>query len=145
MSASASRTRTISRLHIPARVHPNPTLRCALTGRQRMVRATVTCWVFDVGLFHSFLHAGCPALSTRGSSGLSDHPLLRRPVGGRLGPSAPPRSGPDGDRHDGARRALRHLQRWSVLVVCAARSEEHTSELQSLRHLVCRLLLEKTK
>src|SRR5205814_4317805 len=25
----------------------------------------------------------------------------------------------------------------------AARSEEHTSELQSLRHLVCRLLLEK--
>src|SRR5262245_64345788 len=28
-----------------------------------------------------------------------------------------------------------------VLVLC--RSEEHTSELQSLRHLVCRLLLEK--
>src|ERR1039458_2126458 len=27
----------------------------------------------------------------------------------------------------------------------ALRSEEHTSELQSLRHLVCRLLLEKTK
>src|SRR5205814_9730051 len=26
-----------------------------------------------------------------------------------------------------------------------ARSEEHTSELQSLRHLVCRLLLEKKK
>src|ERR1035441_2538990 len=26
---------------------------------------------------------------------------------------------------------------------CAVRSEEHTSELQSLRHLVCRLLLEK--
>src|SRR5205814_8697702 len=25
-----------------------------------------------------------------------------------------------------------------------SRSEEHTSELQSLRHLVCRLLLEKT-
>src|SRR5258705_1539607 len=31
--------------------------------------------------------------------------------------------------------------RWSLL----ARSEEHTSELQSLRHLVCRLLLEKKK
>src|SRR5258705_1891971 len=31
------------------------------------------------------------------------------------------------------------------LVVCESepRSEEHTSELQSLRHLVCRLLLEK--
>src|SRR5262245_63492306 len=27
----------------------------------------------------------------------------------------------------------------------AVRSEEHTSELQSLRHLVCRLLLEKKK
>src|SRR5437899_8067241 len=31
---------------------------------------------------------------------------------------------------------------WAVL---PARSEEHTSELQSLRHLVCRLLLEKKK
>src|SRR5258705_8783623 len=29
--------------------------------------------------------------------------------------------------------------------VCEMRSEEHTSELQSLRHLVCRLLLEKKK
>src|SRR5262245_63954510 len=28
---------------------------------------------------------------------------------------------------------------------CRDRSEEHTSELQSLRHLVCRLLLEKKK
>src|ERR1039458_2680037 len=33
-----------------------------------------------------------------------------------------------------------HYYRWS----CGRRSEEHTSELQSLRHLVCRLLLEKT-
>src|SRR5687767_1487431 len=30
-------------------------------------------------------------------------------------------------------------------LVCAARSEEHTSELQSLAYLVCRLLLEKKK
>src|SRR5262245_62808402 len=29
--------------------------------------------------------------------------------------------------------------------VTTSRSEEHTSELQSLRHLVCRLLLEKKK
>src|ERR1039458_10446881 len=29
--------------------------------------------------------------------------------------------------------------------VAGDRSEEHTSELQSLRHLVCRLLLEKKK
>src|SRR5262245_62256000 len=30
-------------------------------------------------------------------------------------------------------------------MVFCGRSEEHTSELQSLRHLVCRLLLEKKK
>src|SRR5438045_7932779 len=32
-----------------------------------------------------------------------------------------------------------------VNIVVSLRSEEHTSELQSLRHLVCRLLLEKKK
>src|SRR5947199_5044410 len=32
-----------------------------------------------------------------------------------------------------------------VTMYAAPRSEEHTSELQSLRHLVCRLLLEKKK
>src|SRR5205814_4327491 len=32
-----------------------------------------------------------------------------------------------------------------VNIVTRRRSEEHTSELQSLRHLVCRLLLEKKK
>src|SRR5438045_9067154 len=31
-----------------------------------------------------------------------------------------------------------------ILALGRRRSEEHTSELQSLRHLVCRLLLEKT-
>src|SRR5258705_9015590 len=30
----------------------------------------------------------------------------------------------------------------ALTIVISARSEEHTSELQSLRHLVCRLLLE---
>src|ERR1039458_8469107 len=30
-------------------------------------------------------------------------------------------------------------------LIQSSRSEEHTSELQSLRHLVCRLLLEKKK
>src|SRR5262245_62955830 len=33
----------------------------------------------------------------------------------------------------------------AVRVRICSRSEEHTSELQSLRHLVCRLLLEKKK
>src|SRR5205814_9626253 len=32
-----------------------------------------------------------------------------------------------------------------VMPQAIGRSEEHTSELQSLRHLVCRLLLEKKK
>src|SRR5947199_9083316 len=32
-----------------------------------------------------------------------------------------------------------------VISAAGTRSEEHTSELQSLRHLVCRLLLEKKK
>src|SRR5947199_6462355 len=41
------------------------------------------------------------------------------------------------------------LEAWTLLAALARdtttirRSEEHTSELQSLRHLVCRLLLEK--
>src|SRR5438045_8326586 len=34
---------------------------------------------------------------------------------------------------------------WRSFSVVLKRSEEHTSELQSLRHLVCRLLLEKKK
>src|SRR5205814_4404439 len=37
------------------------------------------------------------------------------------------------------------LARQTVGQEGAQRSEEHTSELQSLRHLVCRLLLEKKK
>src|SRR5438876_6405754 len=34
---------------------------------------------------------------------------------------------------------------WALFVVVVVRSEEHTSELQSPVHLVCRLLLEKKK
>src|SRR5258705_4879333 len=41
--------------------------------------------------------------------------------------------------------AKRCLRRASVRLHRLGRSEEHTSELQSLRHLVCRLLLEKKK
>src|SRR5471030_3454425 len=37
------------------------------------------------------------------------------------------------------------LPRSSPALPAPWRSEEHTSELQSLRHLVCRLLLEKKK
>src|SRR5258705_4635713 len=56
-------------------------------------------------------------------------------------------------RNDGQRLAADRLVRATHRVVVVPeddlnaepRSEEHTSELQSLRHLVCRLLLEKKK
>src|ERR1035441_7307968 len=56
----------------------------------------------------------------------------------------------DAELPDGSWRDLLQLlidsSRHCELIVCSRvgdeRSEEHTSELQSLRHLVCRLLLE---
>src|SRR5262245_65048981 len=41
--------------------------------------------------------------------------------------------------------ASRHDTSCPVVAMTVVRSEEHTSELQSLRQLVCRLLLEKKK
>src|SRR5205814_10023877 len=38
-----------------------------------------------------------------------------------------------------------HRDPAAAIEAAGTRSEEHTSELQSLRHLVCRLLLEKKK
>src|SRR5436853_7093740 len=46
--------------------------------------------------------------------------------------------------HESRPKATR-AREWLARPVEIARSEEHTSELQSLRHLVCRLLLEKKK
>src|SRR5258708_24040542 len=43
------------------------------------------------------------------------------------------------------RLLVRRLVVAAALVAAEARSEEHTSELQSPDHLVCRLLLEKKK
>src|SRR5262245_62993202 len=48
-------------------------------------------------------------------------------------------------RADGEVGAVNTLPRESRARQPEGRSEEHTSELQSLRHLVCRLLLEKKK
>src|SRR5258705_10222219 len=51
-------------------------------------------------------------------------------------------------RHPHSMRPARHFSRRvdnSGGRPLLPRSEEHTSELQSLRHLVCRLLLEKKK
>src|SRR5258705_1833598 len=50
----------------------------------------------------------------------------------------------DGEPADEAVRPLADAVR-TAIEAPFRRSEEHTSELQSLRHLVCRLLLEKKK
>src|SRR5437899_5438350 len=53
--------------------------------------------------------------------------------------------------HDGNGNLVGSNDNWkdsqqaAIQATGLARSEEHTSELQSLRHLVCRLLLEKKK
>src|SRR3989442_11735288 len=48
-------------------------------------------------------------------------------------------------RSDGGRTCCGEFSRGWVCRRCCSRSEEHTSELQSRPHLVCRLLLEKKK
>src|SRR2546422_5484099 len=63
---------------------------------------------------------------------------LRRPVRG-AGPEAELGRPPVGPRVEAARRLE------EALGDGLGRSEEHTSELQSRLHLVCRLLLEKKK
>src|ERR1035438_10587036 len=53
---------------------------------------------------------------------------------------------PDFDRDRQANDRKRRKKEGPPLPILSGdRSEEHTSELQSLRHLVCRLLLEKKK
>src|SRR5436853_2141890 len=66
--------------------------------------------------------------------------MIRRPPRSTLFPyttlfRSQPRCGQRRGEIDGAPFSGREMER----------SEEHTSELQSLRHLVCRLLLEKKK
>src|SRR5207253_7071207 len=82
---------------------------------------------------------------------------LRRAVAaharGSRSPEGPPRSqraALAGARHaEGRGASIRWRRRGAVRALrrlaSAARSEEHTSELQSRGHLVCRLLLEKKK
>src|SRR3712207_7365457 len=68
------------------------------------------------------------------------HQLLDRPVGdgAALEPGAARRARPAGPSPDAAVPGAQFRRRH-------ARSEEHTSELQSPQYLVCRLLLEKKK
>src|SRR5205814_8106330 len=87
---------------------------------------------FYLPLLHCSLHS----FPTRRSSDLFiSFSYLWGPTG---------RNGPPFLRTDPsvANRKLPRLRRRQSTL---ARSEEHTSELQSLRHLVCRLLLEKKK
>src|SRR5687768_18132486 len=65
----------------------------------------------------------------------------------RLGLHRPPRFRRRERRDDAVARVLAGvlLVPVEVELVAPARSEEHTSELQSRLHLVCRLLLEKKK
>src|SRR5947199_6918950 len=74
------------------------------------------------------------------TSTLFPYTTLFRSVDGR-GRTARQQDGFGGPHHASADGDRRHVPERAV----ADRSEEHTSELQSLRHLVCRLLLEKKK
>src|SRR2546422_8315162 len=67
------------------------------------------------------------------------HGPHRRPMGGFAAFPSPETSS---EARATMARCPRRVQRDSL---GAARSEEHTSELQSRLHLVCRLLLEKKK
>src|SRR5690554_7634839 len=70
--------------------------------------------------------------------------LFRSPTGSRRPATGPP--DPDGRRGCADTRSTRSRCPGRSRRGCArTRSEEHTSELQSRPHLVCRLLLEKKK
>src|SRR5262245_64343609 len=76
----------------------------------------------------------------------ADEELAEPELLGRVGDRVDQDLGHHADRHACDRQRedrLAHAPRLVPLLV--DRSEEHTSELQSLRHLVCRLLLEKKK
>src|SRR3712207_7243535 len=77
--------------------------------------------------------------SARGQPVLPPRQHAPRPHAGVLGEAA------DDVRLDGQGRAQRRLLHLTARPADAARSEEHTSELQSRQYLVCRLLLEKKK
>src|SRR5437899_7119850 len=92
---------------------------------------------FTAYLFRQHL----PSFPTRRSSDLRDH--------GRRRGQGRPRHAVE-RRSDPYRRHSHPAARWKSVPRKSPgrgvhRSEEHTSELQSLRHLVCRLLLEKKK
>src|SRR5687767_15319590 len=97
-----------------------------------------TCDIFfQCNGHHRDLHS----FPTRRSSDLANRGRLDGSAGGE-GPS---RSGRHADRPGANRRSGDGTAGEGPDSSRAARSEEHTSELQSLAYLVCRLLLEKKK
>src|SRR2546425_6869588 len=79
--------------------------------------------------------------------------MIRRPPRSTLFPyttlfRSPPATRPYPAPRPPVSTSTSSMKCWSSLRPCwsvAGRSEEHTSELQSLAYLVCRLLLEKKK
>src|SRR2546430_11328272 len=72
--------------------------------------------------------------------------MIRRPPRSTLFPYTTLfRSPSRGDSADRTRAEPRFREVTAALLEATARSEEHTSELQSQSNLVCRLLLEKKK
>src|SRR2546422_1958021 len=74
------------------------------------------------------------ALDGPRSTGLVEERALDRPAPGAVGPQERPI---DVEQNE--------LHAENIIDIEGTRSEEHTSELQSRLHLVCRLLLEKKK
>src|SRR5437899_5184958 len=76
--------------------------------------------------------------------------MIRRPPRSTLFPYTTLFRSHAADRPELASQGLEAARRYAEIAPESShalhmRSEEHTSELQSLRHLVCRLLLEKKK
>src|SRR5687768_17995918 len=92
---------------------------------------------------HSFLKPGCAPKSRGNTRGTF------RTTGDNCGRSAKTRPAVKKTRNKAATRKAvllnRHLNPARRHPCLQERSEEHTSELQSRLHLVCRLLLEKKK
>src|SRR2546425_5224191 len=70
---------------------------------------------------------------------------LTRSCGPRLGAGSPSAGGPLPSPRNGASLTGAEPRQRILARFAHRRSEEHTSELQSLAYLVCRLLLEKKK
>src|SRR5205814_4056408 len=86
------------------------------------------------------LHAALPILSPRGAAGSGARGAAARVRSRRAGDLARRTAG-----REASRARVRRAGDPGRDDASRYRSEEHTSELQSLRHLVCRLLLGKKK